>query len=157
MGTRRCSTASRRNSISTCLSRRSAKHYKSLMEVEAVVSCSSDALVVVLRHARPSIPQSLQQLGHPIYANNLLASPRITRSTLCRPEAGRVHSVIAASKNVAATTSGGPEPDQLMKAIRDAAALAHASIGVDGSLKFVRMSASCEGAPAPQWISPSGA
>ncbi|RAO70189.1 uncharacterized protein BHQ10_006201 [Talaromyces amestolkiae] len=50
------------------------------IEIEAVVSCSSDGLVVVLRRARPSIPlhQTLPSPQAQVAANGIFASPWAT-------------------------------------------------------------------------------
>ncbi|KAJ5666877.1 hypothetical protein N7462_011286 [Penicillium macrosclerotiorum] len=46
------------------------------LELEAVVSCTSDGLVIILRHARPPIPNSnLPPKPVPIYSNGLFAAP----------------------------------------------------------------------------------
>ena len=45
------------------------------IEVEAVISCTSDGLVVILRRARPIVVSSDVSTPPPIYANGLFASP----------------------------------------------------------------------------------
>ena len=45
------------------------------IELEAVVSCTSDGLVVCLRRARPAVPQPAQPRAQPVYANGLFAAP----------------------------------------------------------------------------------
>lgn len=120
--TRRLTKVGRRNLVSTSLSRRSPKHGKSRTEVEAVVSCSSDGLVVVLRHARPCIPQPMRRLGYPIYDSGRLTL--LTKS---------IRGVQSTSKNAAATTPSGPEPEQLTKTIREAAASVSAGFSAGGS------------------------
>lgn len=58
----------------------------STIEVEAVVSCTSDGLVVVLRRARPPIPYLIQQArGGPVYASGLFASPWASHPILPQP------------------------------------------------------------------------
>lgn len=59
---------------------------ESPIEVEAVVSCTSDGLVVVLRRARPPIPYLIEQArGGPVYASGLFASPWATHPILPQP------------------------------------------------------------------------
>ena len=45
------------------------------IELEAVVSCTSDGLVVCLRRARPMIPHPTHRPARPTYENGLFAAP----------------------------------------------------------------------------------
>ncbi|KAL1968586.1 hypothetical protein VTN77DRAFT_1796 [Rasamsonia byssochlamydoides] len=70
------------------VSGRSQVQTVSPIEVEAVVSCTSDGLVVVLRRTRSPIPRLIQQTcGGPMHANanGLFASPWATHPILPQP------------------------------------------------------------------------
>lgn len=98
------------------------------MEVEAVVSCASDGLVVVIRHARPLIPGSVDKPGHPIYANGMLTSPI---APVARPYDG-IRSAFDRKTDIPMETpgfGGGPKPDDLMNTIRDVTVMAWAATG----------------------------
>ncbi|PGH16624.1 hypothetical protein AJ80_05126 [Polytolypa hystricis UAMH7299] len=100
------------------------------IEIEAVVSCSSDGLVVVLRRARPLIPQSIQQPGHPVYANGLTAPPcHAANPTLSQniSQTSFNHPFSPSSSFPSTSRTGGPNPEDLMKTIREVTVLAGAS------------------------------
>ena len=119
------------------------------IELEAVVSCTSDGLVVVLRRARPIIPHlspsTSEATRHP-YANGLFASPWATEPLL--PNTGdRVSQDMpnlmpsspadprhptAARCDAAATN--GPATENFMNSIREVAVFAWALTGINGSL-----------------------
>ncbi|KAL8744328.1 MAG: hypothetical protein Q9190_003420 [Brigantiaea leucoxantha] len=118
------------------------------IELEAVVSCTSDGLVVILRKARPTIPQipdaSSQLQEHP-YANGLFASPWATDPILPNPQQrplysqhdryrpnGNLHSS-AAQASIPSMTSPAASPD-FMNTIREVAVFAWALTGINGSL-----------------------
>ncbi|KAM0327978.1 hypothetical protein ACHAQA_005377 [Verticillium albo-atrum] len=111
-------------------------------ELEAVVSCTSDGLVVVLRRARPPIPAPHPPLlpSHS-FENGLFAAPWGQQPI--RPEypAGAQYNFQSPfapqqppqyEDNVKA--AGGPPLDQLMSSIRDVAVFAWALIGINGNL-----------------------
>ncbi|PGH07101.1 hypothetical protein AJ79_06379 [Helicocarpus griseus UAMH5409] len=110
-----------------------ATDQKSRIQVEAVVSCSSDGLVVVLRRARPPVvSQSISHPGHPAYTNGLFASPWGTDSSV--PDS--VSQSPQTSSQQHSLPSGGPEQQgELMDTIRDVAVLAWAVVGTKNSLK----------------------
>ena len=119
------------------------------IELEAVVSCTSDGLVVVLRRARPIIPHlspsTSEATRHP-YANGLFASPWATEPLL--PNLGNRASQempnlmqaspanprhpTAARCDAAATH--GPANENFMNSIREVAVFAWALTGINGSL-----------------------
>lgn len=106
------------------------------IEIEAVVSCSSDVLLVVLRRARPPIPQSIPHDGHPVYANTLLTPPPSTNPTVPQESSyGYSQSGSLSSTPTATTPSGGPEPREFMETVRDVAELTGGIIGMNGSLE----------------------
>ena len=119
------------------------------IELEAVVSCTSDGLVVVLRRARVTIPHLSQTASeaeaHP-YANGFFASPWATdpilpnaRNTPSQKLPDRLQPSSAlprhptASRSEAAAVHGPPTED-FMASIREVAVFAWALTGINGSL-----------------------
>jgi hypothetical protein len=111
------------------------------IELEAVVSCTSDGLVVVLRRARPAIPAPHPPLVPAVnYENGLFAAPwgqNPIRPQLppemmymFRPPLMPEHMPLRESVKAA----GGPPSDQLMRSIRDVAVFAWALVGINGNL-----------------------
>ncbi|KLJ05404.1 hypothetical protein EMPG_11123 [Blastomyces silverae] len=86
------------------------------IEVEAVVSCSSDGLVVVLRRALAPIPPSFEKPGHPVYAMQRNCDDQQQLPIPPSPT--------------------GSEKGKLMDTIRDVAVLAWAVVGTNDSLKL---------------------
>ncbi|KAI1767224.1 hypothetical protein GGR53DRAFT_518485 [Hypoxylon sp. FL1150] len=119
--------ARRRNSIPT-------------FELEAVVSCTSDGLVVVLRKARPPIPSLHPPLLPVDFENGLFAAPWSEHPI--RPSYPPEHfytfrppllpQYMPLREHV--KTAGGPPIDQLMKSIRDVAVFAWAVVGINNRL-----------------------
>ncbi|KAK2027664.1 hypothetical protein LX32DRAFT_592196 [Colletotrichum zoysiae] len=109
-------------------------------ELEAVVSCTSDGLVVVIRKARPPIPAAHPPLVVPTYTNGLFAAPwgqypirpQVPQETLYtfRPPLMPQHMPLR--ENV--MDAGGPPVDHLMNSIRDVAVFAWALVGINGNL-----------------------
>jgi hypothetical protein len=117
------------------------------IELEAVISCASDGLVVCLRRARPLMPLPTQRPSRPRYSNGLFAAPWAMEPVL--PQPAKRHK--GASDNPdfvsnpdakpapvpvhgAASPLGGPAPDDFMAAIREQAIFAWALTGINGSL-----------------------
>ena len=117
------------------------------IEVEAVVSCTSDGLVVVLRRARALIPQHVPQPAALPYANGLFASPWAAepimplspqwqqphyayndgfQPNLPSPHPGMAQAHVAAG--------GGPATADFMNSIREVAVFAWSLTGINGSL-----------------------
>ncbi|KAF3482002.1 uncharacterized protein GIQ15_04761 [Arthroderma uncinatum] len=106
------------------------------IELEAIVSCSSDGLVVIVRRARPPIPGSVKHPSHPIYGRGMYFPP----SLLPNPSEKSIYAAIGSSGGSDADADadgmgerhgsgsgsgkglapGGPEPEVLMNTIRDA-------------------------------------
>ena len=118
------------------------------IELEAVVSCTSDGLVVILRRARSIFPQVAQPTAQPIerpYTNGLFASPWATNPILpdrqnrpmweqphwSQPSQAPLHPTAAQVRTAAAT---GPASEDFMKSIREVAVFAWALTGINGSL-----------------------
>ncbi|KAK2064326.1 hypothetical protein LY76DRAFT_83394 [Colletotrichum caudatum] len=109
-------------------------------ELEAVVSCTSDGLVVVIRKARPLIPAAHPPLVVPTYTNGLFAAPwgqypirpQVPQETLYtfRPPLMPQHMPLREN----AMDAGGPPVDHLMSSIRDVAVFAWALVGINGNL-----------------------
>lgn len=109
-------------------------------ELEAVVSCTSDGLVVVLRKARPPIPSLHPPLLPVDFENGLFAAPWSEHPI--RPYYPPEHfytfrppllpQYMPLREHV--KTAGGPPIDQLMKSIRDVAVFAWALVGINGNI-----------------------
>ncbi|KAI0843221.1 hypothetical protein F5Y06DRAFT_83592 [Hypoxylon sp. FL0890] len=109
-------------------------------ELEAVVSCTSDGLVVVLRKARPPIPSLHPPLLPIDFENGLFAAPWSEQPI--RPYYPPEHfytfrppllpQYMPLREHV--KSAGGPPIDQLMKSIRDVAVFAWALVGINGNI-----------------------
>ena len=119
------------------------------VELEAVVSCTSDGLVVVLRRARASIPglsESTSDAAKHPYANGVFASPWATDPilpnmgerpsqdipNLLQPSPNATRHPTATRSDAAATH--GPATQDFMNSIREVAVFAWALTGINGSL-----------------------
>lgn len=118
------------------------------IELEAVVSCTSDGLVVVLRKARPTIPQlsglEADPVEHP-YTNGLFASPWATDPIMPHSEQRPLYAqqsqyqpdpaLGSTAARVGVNTTKGPAASaDFMNTIRDVAVFAWALTGINGSL-----------------------
>ncbi|GKT50207.1 aryl hydrocarbon receptor nuclear translocator [Colletotrichum spaethianum] len=109
-------------------------------ELEAVVSCTSDGLVVVIRKARPPIPAPHAPLVVPTYTNGLFAAPwgqypirpQVPQEALYTFRPPLMPQYMPLRDNV--MTAGGPPVDHLMNSIRDVAVFAWALVGINGNL-----------------------
>ncbi|KAF6224845.1 hypothetical protein HO133_010039 [Letharia lupina] len=146
------------------------------IELEAVVSCTSDGLVVVLRRARPSIPhlsQSTSDAANHSYANGFFASPWATDPILPnmgdRPSQNLPNflqpSPVAPKRPTAArggtAATHGPATEDFMNSIREVAVFAWALTGINGSLaQYTKGTPTGESQPPdglPVWEPPSNA
>ena len=98
------------------------------LEVEAVVSCTSDGLVVVLRRARPLVPQGFLPKAGPAYPNGLFASPWATEPML--PDHMPKHNVPGAPP----APVEGIGSNEFMSAIREVTVFAWSLTGINGTL-----------------------
>lgn len=133
------------------------------IELEAVISCTSDGLVVCLRRARPMIPHPTHRPSKPVYANGLFAAPWATEPMLPPPETrsrAGFGSGFAPSlgpqgarhdPGVPAQQAGGPGSSDFMAAIRDQAIFAWALTGINGALADYG-----QGKPIGQAVPPDG-
>ncbi|KAI9795111.1 MAG: hypothetical protein M1816_000133 [Peltula sp. TS41687] len=112
------------------------------IEVEAVVSCTSDGLVVILRRARPITAQTNYIAPSPVYVNGLFASPWAATPIMPPPQLTQPPFLGAMLPNFATTPidpysvqgSSGPPMDEFMHSIREVAVFAWALTGINGSL-----------------------
>lgn len=144
------------------------------IELEAVVSCTSDGLVVVLRRAKPFVPHITTPVAEPPkhqYANGFFASPWANDPILpnfpnrANPLPDQVRPAqfpirpTAAQANTAAIR--GPDSEDFMNSIREVAVFAWSLTGINGSLeKYGRGTPSGESLPPdgyPVWDPSSSA
>lgn len=116
------------------------------IELEAVVSCTSDGLVVCLRRARPAVPPPAFPATQPVYANGLFAAPWAAQPIM-PPIQPQQHNPFAVQYNAPRigqvsldhdrgyVPPGAPVPQDLMNSIRDVAVFAWALTGINGSLE----------------------
>ena len=114
------------------------------IELEAVVSCTSDGLVVILRGARPFVLDSLRQptrFAEPTYRNGLFASPWANQPIMPSPEQAHHYSYSTSSQSTPPYTPlqgnanfTGPPSEDFMNSIREVAVFAWALTGINGSL-----------------------
>ncbi|KAB5572069.1 hypothetical protein GE09DRAFT_956477, partial [Coniochaeta sp. 2T2.1] len=135
------STMRTRNSPAPAQRRNRRRGGPEPFELEAVVSCTSDGLVVVLRRARPPIPAPHPPLVPAFnYENGLFAAPwgqnpirpQLSPEMLYtfRPPLMPEHMPLRESVKAA----GGAPSDHLMRSIRDVAVFAWALVGINGNL-----------------------
>ena len=125
----------------------SLNHFR--VELEAVVSCTSDGLVVILRRAKPFVPHISQATSAVVknpYANGFFASPwasdpilpdmgdrqKYLLPHLQQPSKAPLHPS-AVRANLAATR--GPITEEFMNSIREVAVFAWSLTGINGSLE----------------------
>ncbi|OAP60041.1 hypothetical protein AYL99_05043 [Fonsecaea erecta] len=115
------------------------------LELEAVVSCTSDGLVVILRRARPLVPHTLGATEAPYYANGLFASPWAPEPIM-PPTIQQTTVAPATSFPMTDSSESG-----FMAAIREVAVFAWSLTGINGSLaQYAR------GKPSPEALPPDG-
>ncbi|RVX68697.1 hypothetical protein B0A52_07124 [Exophiala mesophila] len=98
------------------------------LELEAVVSCSSDGLVVILRRAKPLVPPTLGVTEADSYTNGLFASPWAPQPVLPSGVPQDAVESLTSSTDTSSVESG------FMAAIRDVAVFAWSLTGINGSL-----------------------
>ena len=117
------------------------------LEIEAVISCSSDGLVLVLRRARPFVPHTLGATETPYYANGLFATPWATEPV----QAPVPQEAAVASTARTAFPGASSEEAGFMAAIRDVAVFAWGLTGINGSLME-----HARGTPGAEAVPPDG-
>ena len=125
------------------------------VEVEAVVSCTSDGLVVILRKAQP-IPQDAISPPAPLDFNHgVFASPWAPEPVI--PGGSETQELVPEAFGLPASTpaSSGPSSSDFMRSIREVAVFAWSLTGINGSLsQFSRGRADGEALPPdglPVW------
>jgi hypothetical protein len=103
-------------------------------EIEAVVSCTSDGLVVVLRRARPVIPSLQQHSPEPRYTHGLFAAP--WGANPIRPHVHQFNPQYPFRHGLLAPQlpTGGPPVDEFMNSIREVAVFAWSLTGINGNI-----------------------
>ncbi|KAL2106221.1 hypothetical protein VUR80DRAFT_7064 [Thermomyces stellatus] len=110
------------------------------LELEAVVSCTSDGLVVVLRKARPPIPADQPPLLPFDFENGLFVAPWAQQSITSRYPTESLHNFRPPllpqfmSLREIIKAAGGPRLDQLMRSIRNVAVFAWGGSGINGNV-----------------------
>ncbi|KAI9054907.1 hypothetical protein LZ554_002051 [Drepanopeziza brunnea f. sp. 'monogermtubi'] len=103
-------------------------------QVEAVVSCTSDGLVVVLRKARPIVRSMQQPAQAPRYENGLFAAPwgaNPIRPHLYQPDP---RYPFQHGLQAPLLPAGGPPVDEFMNSIREVAVFAWSVAGINGNM-----------------------
>ncbi|KAI3400697.1 hypothetical protein diail_2409 [Diaporthe ilicicola] len=128
------------------------------VELEAVVSCTSDGLVVVLRRARPAIPPAHPPLALPWdFENGLFAAPwapqpvrpYVPPEMLYTFRPPLMPQYMPLQDHV--RDAGGPPHDQLMHSIREVGVFAWGLCGINGNLH-----AFSHGRPMDEAVPPDG-
>lgn len=99
------------------------------IELEAVISCTSDGLVVILRKAHPLVPHVLGETSSPHYENGMFASPWAPD-----PVMPQHMSQTSPMPTVSFPSMSEPAEAGFMAAIRDVAVFAWSLTGINGSL-----------------------
>ena len=120
------------------------RYLQTPVELEAVVSCTSDGLVVTLRRARPFVPPSIQLTRHTTqhpYANGLFASPWAVEPVMPTHQGsgfGQTNLGDAPLQTTATPANGQPlagsATEYFMNSIREVAVFAWSLTGINGSL-----------------------
>ncbi|GAB7339656.1 hypothetical protein MBLNU457_6240t1 [Dothideomycetes sp. NU457] len=111
------------------------------IEIEAVISCASDGLVVCLRRARPMIPPPTHRPTRPMYENGLFAVPWAENPMIPSPESrpaqpysSNFNQPHAPQNAYRQSKVGGPSSQDFMSVIREQAIFAWALTGINGTL-----------------------
>ncbi len=104
------------------------------VEIEAVVSCTSDGLVVVLRRARAPIPNLQQPVQAAPLPNGVFAAPWGVNPI--RPHQYQPDPLYPFQHGLQAPQApvGGPPLDEVMRSIQDCAAFAWSLTGINGNI-----------------------
>ena len=132
------------------------------VELEAVISCTSDGLVVVLRRARALVPQYALSSGvsaRHSYTNGCFASPwatdpilpNIDQRTYAQPDKSGLAPRWPTVAQADTASMKGPDQEDFMNSIREVAVFAWSLVGINGSLaRYGR------GRPTGQSLPPQG-
>ncbi|RKK52212.1 hypothetical protein BFJ66_g5647 [Fusarium oxysporum f. sp. cepae] len=119
---------------------RPARQLAPSVELEAVVSCTSDGLVVILRRARPQIPSVEPPQIPSTFDHGVFAAPWAQQPVYPQYPHEAVHNFQAPYAphhmplRSGIQAAGGPPMDQLMQSIRDVAVFAWALVGINGNI-----------------------
>ncbi|KAF2684488.1 hypothetical protein K458DRAFT_302778 [Lentithecium fluviatile CBS 122367] len=105
------------------------------IELEAVISCTSDGLVVCLRRARPMVPGAQLPTTQPPQHSGIFAAPWAPQPMFL-PELPQLPPYPLGAQHPAMAQAGPPSNYQstFMQSIRDVAVFAWALVGINGSL-----------------------
>ncbi|KAF2795911.1 hypothetical protein K505DRAFT_238939 [Melanomma pulvis-pyrius CBS 109.77] len=103
------------------------------IELEAVVSCTSDGLVVCLRRARPAIPTAMPA-AQPAYPNGIFAAPWAPEPVFAPSLPQQPPFPLGARHPDMMAAGGHNYHSDFMQSIRDVAVFAWALTGINGSL-----------------------
>lgn len=105
-------------------------------ELEAVVSCTSDGLVVILRRARPVIPaiRAPEPAPMPMYPRGLFAAPWGANPIRPHQHQPDVNNPFHHGFGAPAVPAGGPPLDDFMNSIREVAVFAWSLTGINGNI-----------------------
>jgi len=118
----------------------SSSSVSGFIELEAVVSCTSDGLVVCLRRARPVVPDAIQNTTSGSRNAGFFAAapwaPQPTYFPQVPPALGGTFAGIppAYGGPTFAPPAFGPDPQAFLQAIREVAVFAWGLAGINGSL-----------------------
>jgi hypothetical protein len=115
------------------------------IEVEAVVSCTSDGLVVVLRRARPRIPQIADAPESINYDQSVFVAPWAFQPI------GDEVALDRGAPDAVVLPGSEAEPTPIMSAIRDVAAFAWSLTGINGAMVEL-----ANGTPSGEALPPGG-
>jgi hypothetical protein len=103
------------------------------IELEAVISCTTDGLVVILRKARPALPDALFPVAQP--PQHVFAAPW-AQEPVFQPAFPHPNPFPLGAQHPAIAQAGPPPAHQLalMRAIRDVAVFAWGLTGINGCL-----------------------
>lgn len=123
-----------RSSISSASSPRSEPRDEPI-ELEAVISCTSDGLVVCLRRARPMLPGAMPVAQPAHQYNGIFAAPWATQPVFHPAPPQMPHYPLGARHPAMAHAGSSMDlQNSFMKSIRDVAVFAWALTGINGSL-----------------------
>ena len=114
--------------------RRAATPVVEPYELEAVVSCTSDGLVVILRRARHPIPDFQQPARAPQFANGLFAAPWGANPIHPHIYQPNPQYPFQHGPEAPAVPAGGPQMDDFMNSIREVAVFAWSLAGINGNI-----------------------
>ncbi|KAF1834021.1 hypothetical protein BDW02DRAFT_352376 [Decorospora gaudefroyi] len=124
-----------RSSVSSELSSPRPESRDEPIELEAVISCTSDGMVVCLRRARPMLPGTMPTAQPTQQYNGIFAAPWATQPTF-HPAPPQLPQYPLGARHPAMVHAGPSLQFQnnFMQSIRDVAVFAWALTGINGSL-----------------------